>query len=186
MHRLAQRLSLPFALVALASLARAEDATANLTAGMTSAQVAGAIEGAWSLSANFGCSSNANKLTVVATPASPCSGKQRVFTFNVDGGTLSENHTFTLRVTCNSLSDASRSGGGFTINASGSIDGGPFLPIGPGGTAFNAGSDSISISAKSPNPFPGGVPAQPWPVLVALALLLLGVGLSGDGQPHGA
>lgn len=176
MTRLAQWLSLPFALFALAPSGRAEDATANLTVGMTSAQVAGALEAEWSLSANFTCSVASNKLTVTATPASPCSGKSRVFTFNVDGGSISSNHTFTLRVTCNSLTDASRSGGGFTINASGSIDGGPFIPIGPGGTAFSASGDTIVVSASAPNPQPGGVPALPWPALAGLGLLLAGVG----------
>jgi len=157
--------SLPLAVFLFASSTRADDSNIiNLTAGMNANQIVGAAEAGWSLGGNFNCSGSGNQLTVTATGAAPCPGEQRVLTAQVSGGTLNANHTFVFRLNCSS-----------PITSSGSIDGGPFLSIGPGGTAFTSGGDSIVISGVNPNMTFAPTMGE-WG-LIALGVLIVGAGL---------
>jgi hypothetical protein len=152
------------ALLALAGRAVAsvdETVTATLLAGSTGSQIAVTVGSAWSQAGAFTCGVAANQLTVVNT-SGDCTPPTTIYTFRVDGGTLTQNHTFKLRIQCASPPVASVE-----------FDGGGFNVLVPGVNTFVAGADTIRIGYLQP-PFP--CPALSPGELVVLALLLSSAG----------
>lgn len=111
-----------------------ETVTANLTAGMNANQVAAAVRAAWSQVGAFACGGAANTLTATNT-SGDCTNPVSNYTFTIDGGTLSQNHTFMLRIQCAS-----------PLMASVEFDGGGFTGLSTGTNVFTPGLDTIRIN----------------------------------------
>ena len=122
-----------------------ETVTANLTAGMNANQVAAAVGAAWSQVGAFGCGVTANTLTATNT-SGDCTNPVSQYTFTIDGGPLSQNHTFKLRIQCAS-----------PLMASVEFDGGGFTTLSTGGNVFTPGLDTIRINFQTG---PAGIPTM--------------------------